>query len=161
MQSIASLQTLYMAACLTDTTTAGKTALKTYYENLILNHGNNAALVEISNYLIQKCKVLLRQYSSAMAGFQQIINDNQYSFEGLLASWDYMATSLLMTGHGGGESGEAITNDKLLMPNNEDELYKPYELYKLIFLLPPQYSIRAEEKENDKDCKCYCILPLS
>ena len=101
-ETVESLQTLYMVSNLTDTTTTGKTALKTYYENLILNHGTNAALVEISNYLTQKCKVLLRQYSSALTGFQQIIDNNEYSYEGLIARWDYMATSLLMNGGSGG-----------------------------------------------------------
>jgi len=47
----------------------------------------------------------LHQYSSALAGFQQIINNNPASYEGLIARWDYMATSLLMQGQGGGEYG--------------------------------------------------------
>ncbi len=102
-QSITSLQTLFMASIASDTTQTSYGNLKTYYENLILNHGSNGALVKISNYMVQKCKVLLRQYSSALAGFQQIINNNQYNYEGLLARWDYMATSLLMNGQGGGE----------------------------------------------------------
>ncbi len=54
---------------------------------------------------MQKCKVLLHQYSSALSGFQQIINHNPASYEGLIARWDYMATSLLMQGQGGGDYG--------------------------------------------------------
>ncbi|MCI0448456.1 MAG: T9SS type A sorting domain-containing protein, partial [Chlorobi bacterium] len=102
-EAIASLQTLYIASVKTDTSSSAVTTLKSYYETLILNHGSNSALVKISNYLVQKCKVLLRQYSSALAGFQQIISENQYNYEGLLARWDYMATSLLMQGQGGSE----------------------------------------------------------
>jgi hypothetical protein len=58
---------------------------------------------------VQKCKVLLRQYSSALSGFQTIINNNPNNFEGLLARWDYMATSLLMQGQGGGDFGSEAT----------------------------------------------------
>jgi hypothetical protein len=47
----------------------------------------------------------LHQYSSALSGFQQIINQNPASYEGLIARWDYMATSLLMQGQGGSEYG--------------------------------------------------------
>jgi hypothetical protein len=41
-----------------------------------------------------------------MAGFQQIINENPYSYEGLVAKWDYMATHLLDSISGGAISGE-------------------------------------------------------
>jgi hypothetical protein len=50
--------------------------------------------------MVQKCKVVLRNYSSALSGFQSIINANQYNYLGLLARWDYMATSLLAPGGG-------------------------------------------------------------
>jgi len=62
-------------------------------------------MVSCCNYLIQKCKVRLGQYQSALNGFQQIIDNNPYSYEGLLARWDYAATSLLDStgGSGGGE----------------------------------------------------------
>jgi hypothetical protein len=106
-----------MASVISDTTTASRAALKAYYEGLILNHGSNEGLVNISNYLLQKCKVLLRQYSSALAGFQAIINNNQNNYQGLLARWDYMATSLLMQGQGGGE--KSIINDELGIMNSE------------------------------------------
>ncbi len=142
-QSIASLQTLYMVSNVTDTSTSGRTALKTYYENLILNHGSNTAMVNLSNYLVQKCKVLLRQYSSAMAGFQQIINDNPYSYPGLLASWDYMATGLLMNGGNGGGEG----NSDFGLPIADlkpDELYEPNEID------PRFHGDRLYEPDNDK-----------
>ncbi|MBK9331911.1 MAG: T9SS type A sorting domain-containing protein [Ignavibacteria bacterium] len=38
-----------------------------------------------------------------MTGFQEIVNQNPYSYEGLIAGWDYSATSLLSGGQGGGE----------------------------------------------------------
>jgi hypothetical protein len=105
IQSLNSISKLYLATTATDTTQTGMSALKTFYENLILNHTYNTALVKRCNYFVQKCKVKLRQYSSALAGFQQIINENPYSFEGLVAKWDYMATNLLDSlGQGGGEA---------------------------------------------------------
>jgi hypothetical protein len=115
LESIYAAHKLYLAVSVTDTTTSGRTALKTLYETIILNHPNNTSLVQKCNYLVQKCKVLLHQYSSALAGFQQIINNNPYSYEGLVAHWDYMATSLLIQGMGGGEGQESMTNDELRM----------------------------------------------
>ncbi|MGV8018220.1 MAG: hypothetical protein AB2L26_08600 [Ignavibacteria bacterium] len=53
-------------------------------------------------YHIQKCKVYLEQYQSALAGFEDIIAQNPYGYEGLLASWDYAATLLLMDTIGAG-----------------------------------------------------------
>ena len=114
MQSLNAISKLYLATSATDTTNAGLTALKTYYENLILNNGDNVPLVARCYYYVQKCKVLLKDYTGAMQGFQTIINNNPYSYEGLVACWDYMAISLLMNGGGGGENDELqITNDKL------------------------------------------------
>lgn len=101
--SIYAISKLYQSVSITDTTSAGKTELKTFLESLILNHPNNTALVKRANYFVQKCKVLLKQYTSALAGFQQIINSNPYSYEALVAHWDYMATSLLMNGGAGGQ----------------------------------------------------------
>ena len=49
-------------------------------------------------------QVKLGEYESAMTGFQQIMDQNPYSYESLTASWDYAATSLLIQGQGGGES---------------------------------------------------------
>lgn len=95
IQALSALSKLYLAVTATDTTINGAGELKTYYENLILNHPNNVSLVKHSNYFILKCKVKMRLYSQALAGFQQIINENPYSYEGLIARWDYMATSLL------------------------------------------------------------------
>jgi hypothetical protein len=106
IQGLNAIPKLYLATTASDTSQSGISALKTYYENLILNHTNNTALINRCNYFVQKCKVRLRQYSSALAGFQQIINNNPYSYEALVAKWDYMATHLLDSLSSGGESGE-------------------------------------------------------
>jgi len=104
--SLDAVSKLYLAKTRTDTSTASNTELKTFYETLILNHSGNIPLVRRCNYFVQKCKVLLRQYSSAMSGFQQIMEQNPYSYDALVAHWDYMATQLLMQGSGGGESSD-------------------------------------------------------
>jgi type IX secretion system substrate protein len=111
LQSLDAVFKLYLASKMTDTSAGSYIALKTFYEALILNHPGNFALVKRCNYLVQKCKVLLRQYSSAMAGFEQIINQNPYSYEGLVARWDYMATHLLDSLSGGAVKGEGDEDD--------------------------------------------------
>ncbi|MBZ0202723.1 MAG: T9SS type A sorting domain-containing protein [Ignavibacteria bacterium] len=103
--SLGAVSKLFLSVSASDTTQAGMQELRNYYEGLILANGNNAELVKRANYYIQKCNVHLHDYTSALSGFQQIINQNPYNFEGLQARWDYMATSLLMQGQGGGERG--------------------------------------------------------
>jgi len=122
IQSLNAVSKLFLASFATDTSYNAANELKTFYENLILNHGNNVSLVKRVNYFILKCKVRMHEYSQAMAGFQQIINLNPYSYEGLIARWDYMATSLLIQGQGGGIS--SIDNDQLTIDNQFDESYE-------------------------------------
>jgi len=95
IQSIFAVSKLFLATVAGDTSYNAVNTLKIFYENLILNHPGNTSLVKRANYYILKCKVRMREYSQALAGFQQIINQNPYSYEGLIARWDYMATSLL------------------------------------------------------------------
>jgi len=107
IQSILSISKLFLSTVAGDTTYNAANNLKIFYENLILNHPGNTSLVKRANYYILKCKVRMREYSQALAGFQQIINQNPYSYEGLIARWDYMATSLLAPQ--GGSFGSAPT----------------------------------------------------
>jgi len=101
IQSLNAIAKLYLSSV---SSNSNITDLKVFYEDLILNHPNNTSLVKRANYYILKCKVRLHEYTSALAGFQQIINENPYSYEGLIAKWDYMATSLLVPGSGGESS---------------------------------------------------------
>jgi len=119
IQSLNAISKLYLAVSASDTTTAGRNILKTFYETLILNNSGNVPLINRCIYYVQKCKVLLRQYSSALTGFQSIIYNNPYNYEGLVARWDYMATSLLMNGGGGGEN--SITNYELGITDESDK----------------------------------------
>ena len=70
---------------------------------------------------------MLKQYTSALQGFQEIINQNPYSYEGLVASWDYAATQLLANGGGGYSSNdetEVLNNDEFNdLDITIDELY--------------------------------------
>lgn len=141
IETIYAAHKLYLAVSVTDTTSSGITALKTLYESVILNHPNNTALVNKCNYLVQKCKVLLHQYNSALAGFQQIINNNPYSYEGLVAHWDYMATSLLVQGQGGSE--REMSNVK---HETEEEFDRP-------LLAKEGIKGRSEEESNDPNDK--------
>ena len=125
-QSLYAISKLYFASFRKDSSGSKMSPLKSYLENLILIDSNNTSLIEKSFYFIQKCKVALKQYSSALAGFQQIINNNPYSYEALLASWDYAATTLLMNGgNGGGESNlqSSIDNVQFKDGNTGENAY--------------------------------------
>ena len=116
IESIGIISKLYIAGLRLDSAGNKITNLKSYLETLILNNPENEALINRTFYFIQKCKVSLKQYESALQGFQQIIDQNPYSYEGLVASWDYSATSLLFEGPGG--AGGGISNYKLQISNN-------------------------------------------
>ncbi|MCX6164610.1 MAG: hypothetical protein NTU73_07070, partial [Ignavibacteriae bacterium] len=123
--SISVISKLYLSSLSLDSAGNHIQTTKTFYENLILNNPNNTPLIKRANYFIQKCKVTLKQYASALQGFQEIINQNPYSYEGLIASWDYAATTLLM-GSGGENNDELrIMNDELKDKSEEsfDDLY--------------------------------------
>jgi tetratricopeptide (TPR) repeat protein len=98
------LSKLYFSSLMLDSAGSKMTPLKSYFEDLILTYGSNEKLVRKTFYLLQKCKASLGMYSDAMNGFQQIINQNPYSYLGLAAKWDYMAVHLLdsLSGIGGG-----------------------------------------------------------
>jgi tetratricopeptide (TPR) repeat protein len=115
VQGLNAVSKLYLLAVSFDTSVVSANECKTFLNTLILNHPNNLPLVRKCNYYIQKCKVRLKEYQSALTGFQQIIQQNPYTYEALLASWDYSATHLLdsLNGHSGGVS----SNDKFQMLN--------------------------------------------
>jgi len=111
IQSLNAVSKLFLSTVASDTSYNAVNELKIYYENLILNNSGNVSLVKRANYYILKCKVRMREYSQALAGFQQIINQNPYSYEGLIARWDYMATSLLIQGQGGAYSSADLETE--------------------------------------------------
>jgi hypothetical protein len=137
------LSKLYLTGLVLDSSGNKISGLKNFFETLILQNGENERLVKKLFYLIQKCKTALGEYESAMTGFQQIINQNPYGYEGLVASWDYAATSLLLSaqGSGGGISnylprGEAdefqvtsyeftIVDDENIINNNKSKIINP------------------------------------
>ncbi|HAY35171.1 MAG TPA: hypothetical protein DCY06_13660, partial [Bacteroidetes bacterium] len=87
LESIDCLSKLYLSALSLDNSGNKMTQLKTFFESLILNNGENNLLIKKTYYLLQKTKVSLGEYQSAMSGFQQIINQNPFSYEGLTAGW--------------------------------------------------------------------------
>jgi len=93
---------LYLADLKQDTGSSRMSELKSFLESYILNNPEKEMMIRQAFYFIQKCKVSLGLYESAMTGFQQIMNQFPYSYEGLLASWDYAATSLLNSNSGSG-----------------------------------------------------------
>jgi hypothetical protein len=102
--------------------------LKSYYESFIQSHPNHMQIIQRMFYYIQKAKVRLGQYESAMQGFQTIMNQFPTSYEGLAAKWDYMATQLLdsLNGQGGGEK-EIISDEQLTDEQRYERLVRLVE----------------------------------
>ena len=114
-ESTGTISGLYLSSLMLDSAGNHIQTLKSFLEALIQNNPEKHSLIKRANYFVQKCKVALKQYTSAMQGFQEIINQNPYSLEGLIASWDYAATQLLAA-HGG-----AYSNVQSSMYNEEIE----------------------------------------
>jgi hypothetical protein len=144
LQSTTAISKLYLAGLRLDSSGNKIEILKTFLETLILNNPNNAALVKQSFYFIQKCKVSLKQYESAMAGFQDIIDENPYSYEGLVASWDYAATSLLFESEGG--TGGGISNFKIQMLDQKKMKGKTLMNNPKFKIPNPEYSMMTHLK---------------
>ena len=109
---------LFMAVNSYENNSEKMQGLKTFYEQLILNHSQNLLLVKSANYFIQKCKVALEQYQSALDGLEDIIQQNPYSYDGLLASWDYASVQLIMQNLPGG-GGEINKEESEIANKNE------------------------------------------
>lgn len=111
MHSLDVVSKLYYASLIQDVAGSKMSGLKSYFESYILNNSENTELVQSMFYHIQKCKVSLKQYSSALTGFGTIIDQFPTSYEGLAAKWDYMSTQLLdeENGQGGAERENNIS----------------------------------------------------
>jgi hypothetical protein len=159
IHSLNAISKLYLASV---SSNANITELKTFFENLILNHSNNTSLVKRANYYILKCKVRLHEYTSALAGFQQIINENPYSYEGLIAKWDYMATSLLVPGAGsfGSEPTVSVLDENssvsidivnALQREAEDDDKSPFTKEQRIYIRKSiNTAIESDKNDNDR-----------
>lgn len=142
---------LYLSELRLDSSGDRISNLKSFLENLILNSSEKELLIKNAFYFIQKCKVSLGMYESAMEGFQQIVNENPYSYEGLVASWDFSATSLLLDGQNGSSGG--ISNYQFSMYNEEP--ISDEETSSDFFNDDPndKYDGRKFTKENRKEIK--------
>ncbi len=107
-RSLNAVQPLYYATLvIDDENNSGISILKAKLENLISANSENEALVLRCNYFIQKCKVRLGDYSSALLGFYNLMQNYPYNWEGVVAGWDYSAIQLLLLG--GSSGGESIS----------------------------------------------------
>lgn len=116
------IQPLYYSTMVTDdSNNTAINSLKIKLENLISSNPENDALILRCNYFIQKCRVILGEYSSALSGFYAIMQNYPYNWEGIVASWDYAATQLIsQSGSGGGELSNLEAQKAELSILNDD-----------------------------------------
>jgi hypothetical protein len=107
------LSKLYLASLRLDSAGSKMIPLKTFLEEVILDNGDKPGLVSRAFYFIQKCKAALGQYQSALTGFGDIITNNPNTYDALVSSWDYAATTLLMNGGQGGGEKPAFGEEEL------------------------------------------------
>lgn len=158
-ESLDAIAKLYTASLAIDSSGSKIQPLKSYLETLILSNAGNSSLISRAYYFIQKCKVALKLYKSALQGFQQIINQNPYSYEGLVASWDYAATYLLDSlygGSGGGMKGlfynDDDPKDKQIV-NEDDDPYDKQKFTKEDRKILKTSVLTAFEKNNEKQVR--------
>ena len=141
VQSMDAVQKLYLAVVMTNDTGNSKVnELKSYLEQLIQNNPENDNLIDRAFYYIQKCKVIMGDYSSAIDGFADIVNQNPYTYEALVASWDYSATSVLQSMN----TGAGVSSNAVVSSNAGDVLTEPGNLFEL-------KSFPGDDPKGDKD----------
>lgn len=145
-ESIGMVSKLYLSSLTLDSAGNHIQITKTFFENLILNNPNNTPLIKRANYFVQKCKVALKQYTSALQGFQEIINQNPYSYEGLIASWDYAATQLLAN------SGGSFSDEEVKSNEEESEIIS-YNINYLLDSLKNKKSTTTSYSTENYDTK--------
>ncbi|MBN8568415.1 MAG: T9SS type A sorting domain-containing protein [Ignavibacteria bacterium] len=105
--------------------------LKSYYESYIQTHVNNHAIINEMFYFIQKCKINLGDYESALNGYKAIIEKNPSSTAGLSAKWEYADLFLLVSsksnGKGGAEQQMTFSNEQLTDEQNHNRLLQLIE----------------------------------
>lgn len=120
LTSLEAIDKLYYASLVQDVNGSKLSPLKSYFEAYIQAHPENAKMIQRMFYFIQKCKAGLGQYTSAMQGFETIMNQFPSSYDGLAAKWDYMATSLLNSQYGTG-GAEPESDYKVLTYKQEHD----------------------------------------
>ncbi|MBS1494039.1 MAG: T9SS type A sorting domain-containing protein, partial [Bacteroidetes bacterium] len=99
--------------------------LKSYYESYIQTHPENKVIISEMFFYIQKCKVNLGEYESALSGYKAIMEKNPSSMAGLGAKWEYANLQLQIsakgTGKGGGESENTFSNIEQLSEEQQHE----------------------------------------
>ncbi len=151
LKDVSIVSKLYLAELRLDCSGNRITNLKSFLEALILNNPEKVTFVKQSFYVIQKCKVSLEMYESAMTGFQEIINQNPYNYEGLVATWDYAAASLLYSLHGG--SGGAVSNYELRVTNGDNNNNFQFPIYEPTDDPNDKYDSKKFTKEDRKVIK--------
>jgi hypothetical protein len=106
---------LYLASLRLDSAGSKMTPLKAFLEEVILDNGDKPGLVSRAFYFIQKCKAALGQYQSALTGFSDIVTNNPNTYDALVASWDYAATTLLLNGGQGGGDKPMFGEEELFV----------------------------------------------
>ncbi|MBS1494038.1 MAG: T9SS type A sorting domain-containing protein [Bacteroidetes bacterium] len=130
-------------------TVSSMSDLKTYYESYIQTHPENKLIINEMFYYIQKCKVNLGEYESALSGYKAIMEKNLSSTAGLGAKWEYINLQLQIsakgTGKGGGESENTFSNNEQLSKEQQHE--------RLISMIEDNIENNDGPKDGPKDGK--------
>ena len=117
------VEELYLVSELRDThvvnpqTNSIYSSLKYELENLIQNNPLDSRIVEKAHSVLLMCLTKLKDYSHAISGYDNIIENHPDPVRRMTASWDRAAVLLMMNGTGGGEVGsdksESTSNSEI------------------------------------------------
>ncbi|MBX7044749.1 MAG: T9SS type A sorting domain-containing protein [Ignavibacteria bacterium] len=128
--------------------------LKSYYETYIQNHPSNNVIISEMFYFIQKCKINLGEYESALNGYKAIMEKNPNSMAGLNAKWEYSDLQLLISSRGNKGTGGGENNVTGIV--NLDELNPEQQYERLANLIedPKDGKDKPDtKKKSDEDKK--------
>ena len=101
--------------------------LKSYYEQYIQRYPSNSSIINEMFYYVQKCKIALGDYESALRGYRLLMEQNPSSMAGLSAKWEYMGVKLLISdksssNKGGGETETEVNKAQLTSEQQNERL---------------------------------------
>jgi len=143
------VEELYLVSELRDTlivnsqTNSIYNSLKYELENLIQNNPLDSRIVERAYSVLLMCLTKLKDYSHALSGYDNIIENHPDPVRRMTASWDRAAVLLMMNGTGGGEEG----SDKSESTSNNE--FQDDPIHRIV--TNAFRSLESEEKLTTKE----------
>lgn len=118
--------------------------LKSYIEARMQQYSSKPSFVDKAYRYFLMSLGKMKQYSEAISGYENIMQNHPNPVTRLTASWDRAATVLLMNGGGGGKSDEST---EILSQESLEKLFDRNPAHKIAF---DSYKQEKEQQEKEQ-----------